>query len=295
MPETSVIIPFHDRVEWLEQAIASVLQQTYQDFEIIVVDDGSEQEYRACIENLDQRIRYIRQEQRGSAAARNAGVKMAVGEFIAFLDSDDLFLPEKLAIQTGILRDHPDLVLVHSSFFRMDISGNEIDMRPYGSFTGFVYPRIYFQCRILTSTVVVRKKLFEKLEFEERARYGQDAILFGKIAKLGEIWGVERPLAKYRMHGNNVAKNPDKQIEAWKNVLQFGIHADPDVKFILRQQIESSYYLKFAFQYVQKKDYVPAFLCVMKSFLKWPFQKDLCMRLARFILPQWIKGKWENS
>jgi len=77
MPEASVIIPFHDRLVWTQQAIASVTQQTYQDFEIIVVDDGSTEDYRAQIERLDNRIRYIRQEQRGAAAARNAGIKIA--------------------------------------------------------------------------------------------------------------------------------------------------------------------------------------------------------------------------
>ncbi len=253
MPETSVILQFHDRIEWLQQAIFSVLQQTYQDFEIIVIDDGSAEEYRAPIEKLEHRILYIRQVQQGSASAKSAGVKNSSGEFIAFLDSDDLFLPEKLVIQTGILRAHPDLLLVHSFFYCMDKNGNELDVLQTGTFTGSIYPRIYFNCRFLTSTVVVRKKVFNQLEFEERSRYGQDVILFGKISKLGKIWEVERPLAKYRMQGQNVGIDPGKHLEALKNVLQFGIRADPDEKFVLRRQIESSYYLHFAPLHFQKK------------------------------------------
>jgi glycosyltransferase involved in cell wall biosynthesis len=291
MPETSVIIPFHDRFEWTCQAIATVIGQSYQDFEIIVVDDGSAEDYRPSIEKLDARISYIRQEQRGAGAARNAGIKVAVGEFIAFLDSDDLFLPEKLEIQIGILRDHPEVLLTHSSYILVDETGNEIALVPSGTFTGYVYPRIYFGCRIVTSTVIVKKKVFEHLEFEERARIGQDIILWMKISKLGKIIGVERPLAKFRVHGNNSMLIPDKQIDGLKNIFNFGIRADKDVKFILRQQIESRLYFLLAFWYVQKKDYSSAARNVIISFLKWPFRKELYIKSILYFLPKKIKQR----
>jgi glycosyltransferase involved in cell wall biosynthesis len=294
MPETSVIIPFHDRIDWTCQAIASVTGQTYQDFEIIVVDDGSTEDYRASIEKLDARIRYIRQEQRGAGAARNAGIKIAAGEFIAFLDSDDLFLPEKLEIQIGILRDHPDLLLVHSSYIRVDKTGNEIALVPSGTFTGHVYPGIYFRCQIATPTVVVRKMVLDHLEFEESARYGQDVILWTKISKLGEIIGVERPLAKVRMHGNNVILIPEKKIEGIRNKLKFGARTDKDVKFILRQQIESRHYLNIAYWQLKMKNYPAAAFSVTISFLKWPFQKELYVKLFLLFLPKRARSKFEE-
>jgi glycosyltransferase involved in cell wall biosynthesis len=294
VPETSVIIPFHDRLDWTCQAIASVTGQTYQDFEIIVVDDGSAEDNRASIEKLDARIRFIRQEQHGAGAARNTGIKAAVGEFIAFLDSDDLFLPEKLEIQIGILHDHPDLLLVHSSYIRVDETGNDLGLVPSGTFTGHVYPGIYFRCQIATPTVVVRKRVFEHLEFEESARYGQDVILWTKIAKLGEIIGVERPLAKVRMHGNNVIVIPEKKIEGIRNTLNFGVRTDKDVKFILRQQIESSHYLNMAYWQIKMKAYPAAAFSVTKSFLKWPFQKELYVKLFLLFLPKRFRGKFEE-
>jgi glycosyltransferase involved in cell wall biosynthesis len=291
VPETSVIIPFHDRIDWTRQAIASVIGQTYQDFEIIVVDDGSAEDHRASIEKLDTRIRYIRQEQRGSGAARNAGIKIAAGEFIAFLDSDDLFLPEKLEIQIAILRDLPDLLLVHSSFIRIDAAGNELAFMPYGGFTGNVYPRIYTGCRIATPTVVVRKKIFEQLEFEEQARYGQDVILWIKISKLGEIVGIERPLAKVRMHGENAGVVPDKHIEGLKNILKFAVRTDKDLNYLQRQKIESHYYFLLASLYAQKKDYASAAIDVIISFVKWPFCKDLYLKTIIYFLPKTVKQK----
>jgi glycosyltransferase involved in cell wall biosynthesis len=291
MPETSVIIPFHDRLEWTHQAIASVIGQTYQDFEIVVVDDGSAEDNRASIENLDARIRYIRQEQHGPSAARNAGIKIAAGEFIAFLDSDDLFLPEKLEIQVGILRNHPELYLVHSSFIRVDATGKELALIPFGFFSGEVYPRIYFGCKIAIPTVVVRKKVFEQMEFEERALSAEDVILWIKISKLGKIMGVERPLAKVRMHGKNAGVIPERQIEGIKNILKFSVRTDNDLKYMQRQQIESHYYFLLAPLYAKKKDYVSAVIDVMISFLKWPFHKDLYLKTIIYFLPQKVKKK----
>jgi glycosyltransferase involved in cell wall biosynthesis len=294
VPETSIIIPFHDRLDWTRQAIASVIGQTYQDFEIIVIDDGSTVDYRASIENLDTRIRCIRQEQRGVSAARNAGIKIAAGEFIAFLDSDDLFLPEKLEIQIGILHDHPEVLLVHSSYIRMDMTGSELELVPSGTFTGRVYPDIYFRCQIATPTVVVRRRVFEYLKFEESARVGEDVILWTKISKLAEIIGVELPLAKVRIHGNNAILIPEKGIEGIRNILEFGLRADRDVKFILRQQIESHYYLNLAYWQVKKKTYLSAVSSLIISFLKWPFQKELYVRLFAILLPKSVRKRFES-
>jgi hypothetical protein len=271
-----------------------VIGQTYQDFEIIVIDDGSAEDYRASIENLDTRIRCIRQQHCGVSAARNAGIKIAAGEFIAFLDSDDLFLPEKLEIQTRILREHPEILLVHSSYIRVDKTGNELELIPSGTFTGCVYPRIYFRCRITPSTVVVRRRVFENLMFEESANIGEDVILWTKISKLGEIIGVERPLAKVRIHGNNAILIPEKGIEGIWNMLEYGIRTDRDVKFFLRQQIESHYYLNLAYWQVKKKNFLSAASSIIISFLKWPFQKELYVRLFAILLPKSVRKRFES-
>lgn len=98
IPTVSVVIPTYNRAHLVGRAIQSVLNQTYQDFEIIVVDDGSTDNTEEVVKSFnDPRIRYIRHDQnRGGSAARNTGIKMARGEYIAFQDSDDEWLPEKL-------------------------------------------------------------------------------------------------------------------------------------------------------------------------------------------------------
>jgi glycosyltransferase involved in cell wall biosynthesis len=100
MPKVSVIIPFQNRIPWLKEAVESVLAQTFQDFEIIIVDNASTDAYEAP---NDPRIQYIRQEDRGPAGGRNRGMDVARGDYIAFLDSDDLFMPAKLERQVAFM------------------------------------------------------------------------------------------------------------------------------------------------------------------------------------------------
>jgi glycosyltransferase involved in cell wall biosynthesis len=110
VPKVSVIIPTYNRAEYVTQAIDSVLAQTYEDCEIIVVDDGSTDKTREALEPYMDRITYIYQENAGVSAARNTGIKAAKGDWVAFLDSDDEWLPEKLAVQMRAVERHPQLV-----------------------------------------------------------------------------------------------------------------------------------------------------------------------------------------
>ncbi len=110
MPKVSIIIPTYNRAEYVTQAIDSVLAQTYTDYEIIVVDDGSTDKTKEELLPYMDKIRYIYQENAGVSAARNTGIKIAKGEWLAFLDSDDEWLPEKLKNQTTFVQENPSIV-----------------------------------------------------------------------------------------------------------------------------------------------------------------------------------------
>ena len=112
MPKVSVVIPTHNRAGFLQAAIQSVLNQTFQDFEIIVVDDASEDQTTEIVRSFsDPRIRYMRHESnKGQGASRNDGIRQASGEYIALLDDDDEWLPEKLAKQVALLDSSPSQV-----------------------------------------------------------------------------------------------------------------------------------------------------------------------------------------
>jgi glycosyltransferase involved in cell wall biosynthesis len=107
-PLVSVIVPVYNREAFVRETLESVFAQDYEPFEVIVVDDGSTDGSGDIVRSFDF-VRYIRQENHGPAAARNAGIAVAQGEFLAFCDSDDLFLPHKLTVQVGHLLSHPEL------------------------------------------------------------------------------------------------------------------------------------------------------------------------------------------
>ncbi|MEY2876335.1 MAG: hypothetical protein RLZZ373_3706, partial [Pseudomonadota bacterium] len=107
MPEVSIILPTFNRVDVIGRAVSSVLRQTFHDWELIVVDDGSTDGTRARLEGLDPRLRYIGQANQGVYVARNTGLQAARGRYVTFLDSDDEWLPHFLALTTAFLRAHP--------------------------------------------------------------------------------------------------------------------------------------------------------------------------------------------
>ncbi len=113
-PLVSVVIPFYSGLNWLEEAIESVLKQTYKNIEIIVINDGSKENVSEIVDKYGSYIRLINQENRGPASARNKGIKMASGKYIAFLDSDDLWMPEKLAKQIAFMESGKYIWSQHS-------------------------------------------------------------------------------------------------------------------------------------------------------------------------------------
>ena len=158
MATVSVIIPSYNRKSLVSRAIDSVLQQTFRNFEIIVVDDASTD---GTGENLTQKYgkeiiyRYLPQNC-GVAEARNEGMKLAYGTFIAFLDSDDLWYPQKLQSQMELFDADDSLGLVYSGFFQTDISGKRISQNtPF--LQGMIYDELIWGNRFATSTVIMKK------------------------------------------------------------------------------------------------------------------------------------------
>jgi len=138
-PLVSVVIPTYNSADFLIQALNSVLNQTYSNYEIIVVDDGSSDNTSQAIEPWRSQIRYIYQDNQGVAAARNRGIDAATGDFIAFLDADDLFLPQKLQQQVAVFEAQPDLGMVISGWQVTDAEGEVIsDIELWHSLPQFI-------------------------------------------------------------------------------------------------------------------------------------------------------------
>jgi glycosyltransferase involved in cell wall biosynthesis len=194
-PSVSIIIPTYNRAEFLRKAISSVLDQTYPNYELIVVDDGSEDHSEGVVSSFRWPIRYLRQENRGPAAARNTGIQAAQSEFIAFLDSDDCFAKNKLALQVAAMAENPDCLISHTEevWFRRGEHLNQ--KKRHRKASGDIFAQSLELCAVGMSTVMVRRGLFE-LEglFDEELPCCEDYDLWLRVSARHSFLLVDQPL-----------------------------------------------------------------------------------------------------
>ena len=194
----SVIIPTYNRRDLVREAIASVLAQTYQDFELIVVDDGSEDDTAEVVHEFAQecsRIRYIFQQNRGVSAARNRGVALGSGELLAFLDSDDLWQPRKLETQVAFFTSHPEVQICQTEEIWLR---NGVRVNPHNKHCktgGDIFARSLELCLVSPSAAMLRRKLFERMGgFDESLPACEDYDLWLRIAATMPVYFLDTPL-----------------------------------------------------------------------------------------------------
>jgi len=221
MPLVSVVIPVFNGANYLPEAIESVLKQTYVNWELLVVDDGSTDETWEIIRSYGSVVRGIRKENGGVASALNCGLQAATGVFIAWLSHDDLFLPEKLERQVQFLQEHEQFRACYTDYYIIDAQGSTITEieSPY-------YPRIeaikklFAGVYINGSSMMVKRSCFEIVGlFNDRLRYTQDAEMWLRILNRFEIGRVPEKLLKYRIHRAQGSRNVE--VHKAETVLMF--------------------------------------------------------------------------
>src|SRR3989344_3645191 len=206
MPKVSVIIPTHNRPELLKRAVNSVLSQTYTDLEIVVVDDGLEKRADETVNNFDDsRLKYIQHsEEKGGSVARNTGIKSASGEFIAFLDDDDEWVPYKLATQMAQFESTPhDVGFCFSAVENVYSDRKYVTTVPSGIGDYHELALSYFKS-LLTVTLVVKKYVFEELGvFDEQFPSHQEADLMIRVTEKFKGLGINQSLVRVAVGGHN--------------------------------------------------------------------------------------------
>ncbi len=231
MTLVSVIVPVHNRRSLIGAALRSVLAQTYRDVELLVVDDGStDGTADEVASSFGESVRLIRLgENRGRSAARNIGWAEARGGLVAFLDSDDLWAPEKLARQVPCFASS-DVALVHCRIGVVDADGRPIAdesaelARAFddADARGYEYGGVTETwCRIYTSTVVVRRALLQATGgFDEQLAHFEDWDLFWRIARQGRVVALKETLVQYRRHAGNTPMRWAQEAEPWLYVMR---------------------------------------------------------------------------
>ena len=214
MPQVSVIIPTHNRAAFLRGAIASVLNQTFQDFELLVVDDASDDDTPQAVAGFkDERIRYFRHEtNKGGSAARNTGIRNSSCDFIAFLDDDDEWLPEKLNKQMElILASEPKVGVVYTGYLDVDPTNGQILSTQIPLKRGNLTQHLLREnCIGSASSVLVRRSCLQQIGwFDENLPCSQDYDLWIRISKGFFFDCVRLPLFKYSVHGNKISTDTE--------------------------------------------------------------------------------------
>lgn len=236
-PLVSIIIPAYNRADMLPDAINSVLEQSLSDIEIIVVDDGSTDDTQKVMSALYEKVQYILTENKGPAHARNVGMKAATGKYIAFLDSDDIYLPDKLEMQIKVMMSHPDIgmLFTESSAANSDGIFEELHLRTFNKVydrKGWLYEDIYseretvnFKNRsidyysgdlfgyvlqdpmIFTTTVMFPSKILEKVGYQnEEIGMAHDYEFTSRVCKYFKIGFLDIPTYVYFYHDDQVSK-----------------------------------------------------------------------------------------
>jgi glycosyltransferase involved in cell wall biosynthesis len=230
-PLVSVVVASYNMLRYLPRAIDSILGQSYPNLEVIVVDDGSTDATASFTASLsgDRRINVCRQDNRGQASAKNRGIELSRGDFIGFLDADDLWLPDKLARQLPLFEGRPDVGVVYSEYECIDAEGRKVPKGPTDMRRGRVSGQLLIQNFVSFPTALVRRECFERCgAFNLDYGMGIDYDLWLRISANYEFDFIADPTVLYRVWDGQMSKNYRKRYEAAIRIMQNFIELNPD-------------------------------------------------------------------
>ncbi|MDW8107637.1 MAG: glycosyltransferase [Armatimonadota bacterium] len=230
-PRVSVLIPSYNHARFLPAALQSVFDQTYTDYEIVVVDDGSTDGSVELLRSYGDRIRLFTQQNRGTYPTLNRCIAESRGEYLAILNSDDLWAPTKLEKQVAFLDAHPQVGLVHTGGHFIDAEGRILSHNPLGfpwprTPTGNIIELLVRYNRIVPSSAVLRRECFERVGGFREDLYGLgDWEMWLRVALEYDIGYIDEPLTLYRVHGANAFLQHHRLLEDEVKVRAETIHA----------------------------------------------------------------------
>ena len=213
----SVILPTYNRSTWVTEAVSSVLAQTFRDFELLVVDDGSVDTTLETLAPFSGQIKVLPLEnQRGVSAARTAGINAALGDWLAFLDSDDLWLKDKLARQAAFLRENPDLLICQTDEIWLRNGVRVNPPRTHRKVGGDIFLPSLERCLVSPSAVMLHRRLLDEVGlFDETLPAAEDYDLWLRVAWRYEVGLLPEPLVVKRGgHGDQLSRQ--RGLDRWR-------------------------------------------------------------------------------
>ncbi|WP_442511954.1 glycosyltransferase family 2 protein [Novipirellula sp. SH528] len=281
----SVVIPTHNCARYIGGALQSVARQSYSDLEIIVVDDRSTDETRAAITSSGVPCTYVKNlRSPGPAGARNHGILQSKGEYIAFLDADDAWLPNKLAVQIAAMQSDPKLVALGGVMIPWDSSA--IDVNPTPAVCTYAFDDMLLKNRLGTPTVICRRESLVSVGmFDESMSISEDYELWLRLCWIGTVGRIAMPMARFRQRTDGLSAGDRDRTFAldWEftRSLAFRYPDVPGIQRLVNQGL-SSRLLERAIELCdEEKRYGAAFSAAVNSIWNWPWTHP-CQPQYRF-------------
>lgn len=273
-PKVSVVIPAYNQAEYLDQAIQSALNQTYNNYEIIVVDDGSTDNSREVVGHFGNRVRYVWQKNLGLSAARNAGIRIARGEYIALLDSDDLFEPDFLSTLIMTLERNPRADAIYCVAQTVDLANNPLPQR----IGRVVLPELFYETLLKggffpPTCMLAHKYCYDNYLFDESLRRVEDLDLWLKIARHYTVIGLDKVLVRYRITPNSLSNDPSLVLSHRLSILQTHFGNEPQAYMHWKPKQSEAFgrsYFAAACEYIQLHNLREAYRFILKAFNTCP-------------------------
>lgn len=288
-PIVSVIMPTFNREVLLVEAVDSVLRQSYKYWELIIVDDGSVDNTAAIVKERygnDLRIKYLHQSNQGQSVARNNGVESSSGEYVAFLDSDNLWEEHRLREGVEILKNNPQIGLCYADVIYIDAQGDEIHRVNMPRHSGFVFPKLIVDNFVSMNTVMVRKSVLPSIRpFNQANRLDEDYELWLDMSVKNQYFYIPQYLARYRIEGERISNNFMIRLDAneatvKKTITKYGLSLE-DLE--IRKGL-SRHYLRRASIIGRHGSFFSALGCIQKAMGYDFFSRVHILVLLRIIL-----------
>lgn len=295
-PTVSVIVPVYNTADLIETTLESVLKQTYQDFEVVVVDDGSTDGTGDIVKDYDESVRYIRKENGGTASARNRGIREARGDYVALLDADDRWRPTKLDRQMKEHAEAPDLIWSYTDSYLVDADSGEIILRKTqvkNRTGGDVLEGLLKGNFIAPSTVIIKRSVFEKVgTFDESALYhsAEDWELWMKIAARYPVRFVNEPLVETRQHTRRKTKTMDLDhaLKERLTIINDAVERNPARLAAAHDEARANLYVNFGRKWLDREERGRARKLFVKALQYDPTCWEAMVYGAATILPRSI-------
>ena len=273
MTKISIVIPAYNSELCLQETLESALAQTRPAHEILVVDDGSTDRTEEIVRSFGNRIRYVKQQNQGIAGARNTGIREATGDWIAFLDHDDLILPQKLQRQTAAIEANPNLVVVYSAFTYLYPDGKTVRVDAFPA--NQLWPAIRYRTPILPSTAVIRRSALQEIGGFQKVYCVDDWNLWFRLVRrysAEAFQDLPESFTIYRWWENNESKKFMAVAEAALGLLDTLLVEDLTglKKMMWKRIVEARIYYGLCLN-LREVNNDRAWEFAIESLLRWPF------------------------